>query len=362
MSIKRHSTKAIKIKDLVIGGNADISVQTMTNLPLSKTSETIEQINRLAAEGASLVRLAVLTVNDADYLKDIIRNVSLPLCADIHFDYRIALKAIEYGIGKIRLNPGNIENPDKIKEVVAAAKQNSIPIRIGVNGGSINSKKYKEVTPEALVDSAMSHINILESLNFDDICVSIKTSDVYTTVEANRMFSEIRNYPMHLGLTEAGYGAACIVQSSMCIGSLLMDGIGDTIRVSMTGDPFDEVKIGYEILKNLGLLNYGVKIISCPTCGRTDTEINLLQIAENLDNLLNNKFCSDLKNKKKLLKIAVMGCEVNGPGEASHADVGIAGARSGNFLLFANGKILRKIHGSEVESAVCAEVQKIIGV
>lgn len=358
--IERKNTRVVEIKGLLIGGDNPVSVQSMTNVPLNQVNKTIKQIEALSEAGAKLVRLAVLTVEDADYLKEIIPRSSVPLCADIHFDHRIALKAIDLGISKIRINPGNIGSLEKIKEVVKAANSSKVPIRIGVNGGSIDTKKYSSVTPESLVDSAMGHVNILEGLDFGNIVVSIKASDVITTILANELFSRTRNYPVHVGLTEAGYGMSSVVQSSICIGNLLMKGIGDTVRVSMTGDPVEEVKAGYEILKSLNFISTGIKIISCPTCGRTDPDIDLLEIAKMIDEHLTNRYNSELSKQNKLLKVAVMGCEVNGPGEACHADVGIAGARSGNFILFSGGKQIKKISHEEIIDNLCKQIDVLL--
>jgi (E)-4-hydroxy-3-methylbut-2-enyl-diphosphate synthase len=358
--INRKATKKVKIGNFSIGADSPIAVQSMTNLPLEKVSATISQINALQVRGAHLVRVAVPTLDESKYLKEILGNVNLPICADIHFDYKIALAAIEAGIHKIRINPGNIGSAERTREVVSAASQAGIPIRIGVNGGSIDKKKYPIVTPEALVDSAMQHVHILEELNFENIVISIKSSDILQTIEANKLLAAKRDYPIHVGLTEAGYGEACIVQSSMAIGALLMEGIGDTIRVSMTGDPLQEIDIAYEILKSINAVNWGVKIISCPTCGRTDTTIDLLKIASTLDKEINSVFVEKLKEQKRTVSVAVMGCEVNGPGEASHADVGVAGARNGSFLLFAKGEIVKKISEADVVKEVAEQIDQLL--
>lgn len=356
MLSNRKPTKKIKVKDIYIGGDAPIVVQSMTNIPVSDVSQSINQINKMQTKGAGLVRVAVRTRDEVKFLKEILKDVSVPICADIHFDYKIALGAIDAGIHKIRINPGNIGDEKRTQEVVSAAQSAGIPIRIGVNGGSIDKKKYKEATPEALLDSAMSHIKILEDLNFENIIVSIKSSSLIDTINANRLLSQKRDYPIHVGLTEAGYGTACVVQSSIAIGSLLLDGIGDTIRVSMTGDPVQEIDIAYEILKSVNAIDWGVKIISCPTCGRTDQEIDLLEIAEHIDENINEKFLLKLKSLHKTITIAVMGCEVNGPGEALHADIGIAGARNQKFLLFSRGKIIKKIYKEEI----IPEINKLV--
>jgi (E)-4-hydroxy-3-methylbut-2-enyl-diphosphate synthase len=360
MPVIRRQTRSVAIKNLVIGGGAPVSVQSMTSLPIENVEGTIDQINRLAEKGAALVRCAMLTVDASVHLKEIIRRTSIPLCADIHFDYRIALAAIKAGVHKLRLNPGNIGSADRTREVVRAAKERGIPIRIGVNAGSVDRTKYPDVTPQALVDSALSHVQILEDLDFQDIVVSIKASDIPATVQANRIFSSLRDYPLHIGLTEAGYGLACIVSSAAAIGALLADGIGDTIRVSMTGDPVEEITTGYEILKSFGLVSSGIRMIACPTCGRTDPTIDLSQIARQLEDELTAAFADRLKERGRILTVAVMGCEVNGPGEAMHADVGIAGARSGNFLVFSRGKKQEKIPLSKVSEKMHDLVNSIL--
>ncbi|MBN1501430.1 MAG: flavodoxin-dependent (E)-4-hydroxy-3-methylbut-2-enyl-diphosphate synthase [Spirochaetes bacterium] len=355
--MKRNKTRQIRVKDLLIGGDAPISVQSMTNLPVRDVRGNVEQINRLDRAGCKLVRVALRTSDDVKFLKEILADVSIPVCADIHFDYRIALGAIEAGIHKIRINPGNIGSIEKTSIVAGAAREKNIPIRIGVNGGSIDRKKYSDATPEALVDSALSHVEILENLDFHDIAVSIKSSDIFSTIEANKLFASKRDYPVHVGLTEAGFGRTCLVQSSIAIGHLLLNGIGDTIRVSMTGDPYQEIDAAYDILRSLDIIEYGIKIISCPTCGRTDTGINLLEIAEEIENTMKAKFDSILERKNRIISIAVMGCEVNGPGEASHADYGIAGAGSSNFLLFKKGKSEGKIKCNEIISRLTGLIE-----
>jgi (E)-4-hydroxy-3-methylbut-2-enyl-diphosphate synthase len=360
MQQTRKQTHAVKVGGLIIGGDAPVSVQSMTNYPLEDVAKNIDQINRMKDRGANLVRLAVMTVDSVKYLREILRETDIPLCADIHFDYRIALAAIEAGIHKIRINPGNIGSEARTREVVRAAKDRGVPIRIGVNGGSIDKQKYPSPTPVALVDSALGHVKILEDLDFSDIVVSIKASDVKNTVEANRLFSSLRSYPLHVGLTEAGYGLACVVSSSAAIGSLLLDGIGDTIRVSMTGDPVEEIDVGYEILKSLGLVSYGIRIISCPTCGRTDPTINLEKIARGINDELTARFGGRLKNLNRLVVIAVMGCEVNGPGEACHADIGVAGARNGNFILFSHGEKIEKISSDALISRIAEQIDQML--
>ena len=358
----RRITRKIFIRssNLVIGGDSPLPIQGMTNKPLTDIEGNVNQINEMARRGASLVRVAVRTLEEADCIPQVLKKCNIPLCADIHFDYRIALKAIENGINKIRLNPGNITDRNKVEEVVRLAAKESVPIRIGVNSGSVDKIKYPVVTPEALVDSALFHLKILEDLNFEQALVSIKSSDIFQTVEANRIFAKLNDYPLHLGLTEAGYGLQSVIQSSVAIGSLLLDGIGDTLRVSMTGDPVEEISVAREILKSTGHIKSGIKIISCPTCGRTDTSINLEEIARNVDRELSSRFEKILNEKGRMISIAVMGCEVNGPGEASHADMGIAGARNGEFILFAGGHSLRRIKENEIIESLSAEAAKII--
>ncbi len=360
MQIKRKKTRKIKIKDIYIGGDSPIIVQSMTNLPLDKVKETIDQINKMQSKGAGLVRVAVQSRDEVKFLKVILGEVKLPICADIHFDYKIALESIDAGVNKIRINPGNIGSDERVRKVAKAAKSAGVPIRIGVNGGSIDKKKYSHLTARALVDSALSHIQLLENNNFEDIVVSLKSSDIRQTIEANILFNQIRDYPIHIGLTEAGYGQVCIVQSSIVIGNLLFDGIGDTVRVSMTGDPIEEIDVAYNILRATGNIKWGIKIISCPTCGRTSTGIDLLEITKKLEIYLRERFNEILEKKRISIKIAVMGCEVNGPGEASHADAGIAGARNGTFLFFKAGKPEKTIKAFEIQKTFENFIKKYI--
>ncbi len=360
MKRERKLTRAVRVRDLVIGGDAPVSIQTMTSIPLEDVEGTISQVRRLAREGAQLVRLAVLNEASLEHLQKVRNAVDMPLSADIHFNYRLAIGAIERGIDKIRINPGNIGDPGRVKEVVRAAGERGVPIRIGVNGGSLDRARYPEVTPRAMADSAMDHVRILEDNGFHDIVVSIKSSDIMQTVEANRIFSEMRDYPLHIGLTEAGYGLSCVVRSSILIGHLLMAGLGDTVRVSMTGDPAEEVRVAAKILSSLGERREAVRMISCPTCGRTDPETDLLSIAREIEDKMKEEFGKTLDAMEREVVIAVMGCEVNGPGEAAHADVGIAGARSGNFLLFAGGERRAKIGKEEVLDALRREVASLI--
>jgi (E)-4-hydroxy-3-methylbut-2-enyl-diphosphate synthase len=318
----------------------------MTNIPIDDIDANIASIHSLHNAGAELVRLAVKDERAVESFGIIKKHVDIPLCADIHFDYKLAIASIKKGADKIRINPGNIKSQDKIKEIIKTAKDYQTPIRIGVNGGSIDREKYNHPAPKTLVESAAEHIKLFEDNNFTDIIVSIKTSDLNDTIQANILFSEKYDYPVHIGLTEAGFGNSCIVQSSIAIGALLYNGIGDTIRVSMTGDPILEVKLGQEILKSMGLLERGIKIISCPTCGRTDPRFNVLKVAEEV-----KAKCDELLISKPL-KLAVMGCEVNGPGEAADADYGLAGGHDGFVMLFAKGKKIRKVSIDEAVNAL----------
>ncbi len=352
----RKKTREIKAGSLTIGGDSPVSVQSMTSIPIDNIEETIGQITALESAGADIVRLAVLNDKALPCFKKIAESVKIPLVADIHFDYRLAIGAIDAGASKVRINPGNIGEAWKVREVVKAADDRGVPIRIGVNGGSINRKKYSHVTPEALVDSAMENINILEENNFTDIVISIKSSDIFHTIEANRIISAMRDYPIHIGLTEAGFGLSCIVQSSIVIGHLLLQGIGDTIRISMTGDPVQEIYAGKKILESLSLKYSPLKVVSCPTCGRTCGDIDLLAIAETVEREILLNFGKILTEKNMQITVAVMGCEVNGPGEAREADFGIAGGRGGSMLIFGKGEIIKKVPASEAVSELLAVI------
>ncbi len=336
--INREKTRTVYAGDLPIGGPNPIVLQSMTSRPIDDIEGTLLQIERLERAGAQMVRLAVRDKRALPHLKTIVDRSNIPLVADIHFDYRLALGAIDRGVAKIRINPGNLGDERKVKEVVTAATQNKIPIRIGVNGGSIDRRKYDRPSPANLVKSALGHVEILEKLNFRDIVISIKSSNIADTIEANRLMARERNYPLHLGLTEAGFGLNSIVQSSIAIGSLLLEGLGSTIRVSITGDPVEEIVAGRKILESIGLKYNPVKIISCPTCGRTSPAIDILQLAMNTETKVLENFQSRLAEKKKEITIAVMGCEVNGPGEASEADLGLAGCQNGKVMIFSKGK------------------------
>ena len=349
--MKRRYSTQIDIGGVKIGGGAPVVVQSMTNTPTQDVVATVKQIDQLRCAGCELVRLAVQDMKAASALKEIKSQVSLPIIADIHFDYRLALAAIENRADGLRLNPGNIGGRKKIQEIVAAARSQGIPIRIGVNSGSLNKailRKYGHPTPDAMVESAMSHVRILEDLDFHLIKISLKSSDVLHMISAYRLLSKKVDYPLHLGVTEAGSLVSGTVKNSLGIGLLLSEGIGDTIRVSLTHDPVDEVKVAYEILKALALRQRGVDIISCPTCGRC--QIDLLTLVETIENALNRITTP--------LKVAIMGCAVNGPGEAKEADIGIAGGQ-GHGTLFKKGRFIRKVPESDLAGVLIEEVKRM---
>ena len=350
--IERKKTRRIYIGNVAIGDGAPISVQSMTNTKTTDTEATVAQINALQAAGCDIVRLAVPDMEAAQNLGNIIAKVKVPLVADIHFDYRLALEAIKQGISALRLNPGNIGSEDRVRAVVKEAKANHIPIRIGVNAGSLDKtllEKYGGVTAEALVESALQHVRILEQQDFYDMKISLKAHDVPLTLEAYQLMSEKVDYPLHLGITEAGTARTGMIKSAVGIGALLAQGIGDTFRISLTGDPVVEVKVANEILKSLGMREYGPTLISCPTCGRTC--IDLAGIAEQVEERL-----SDIKAP---ISVAVMGCVVNGPGEARGADVGIAGG-NGVGLVFRKGEIIRKVDEKDLVDELFKEIDTIL--
>lgn len=332
--INRRKSKEISIGNVKIGGNSLISVQSMCNTDTRDVKSTLNQINELSEKGCELVRLAVLNQDAADAIKDIVKKSPVPLIADIHFDYKLAIQCINNGIDALRLNPGNIGKRENVEKVVTLAKQQQIPIRIGVNAGSLEKDLQDKNIPlsEKLVLSALGHIKILEDLDFDLIKVSLKSSDVLTTIEAYRLIAEKISYPLHLGVTEAGTLRNGLIKSSIGLGTLLAEGIGDTIRVSLTEHPTEEVMAGFDILKSLNLRQKGVNFISCPTCGRT--QIDLINLAKKVE----EKF----KNLNKPITIATMGCAVNGPGEAKHADFGIAGGVN-EGIIFKKGEIIAKV-------------------
>jgi len=344
----KRVTRQIKIGAVLVGGDAPCSVQSMCSTDTRDVTATLAQIDRLAAVGCEIVRCAVPDMDAALALGRIRANCSLPVVADIHFDYKLALKVLALGIDGLRLNPGNIGERWKVEEVVKAAQERLVPIRIGVNAGSLEKElleKYGHPTAEAMVESALRHVRILEDIGYEQIKISLKASDVLKTVAAYRLLSAKVDYPLHIGITEAGTTFAGTVKSAVGLGILLADGIGDTLRVSLTGDPLDEVRVGFEILKSLGLRKKGINFISCPTCGRC--EVNLIRVAEEVE--------LRLAGVTAPFTVAVMGCVVNGPGEAREADFGIAGGK-GEGLLFRHGEIVRKVPEGQLADALVEEV------
>lgn len=337
--IKRRKSKEILIGNVKIGNNNPISVQSMCNTDTRDVEATSRQIRELADAGCELVRLAVLNKDAAEAIKELVKISPVPLIADIHFDYRLAIQCINNGISALRLNPGNIGKRENVEKVVTLAKQQNIPIRIGVNAGSLEKDLLDKDIPlhEKMVESAMKHIQILEDLDFDKIKVSLKSSDVLTTIEAYRLMAQKVDYPLHLGVTEAGTLKGGLIKSSVGLGTLLAEGIGDTIRVSLTENPIEEVFAGYEILKSLKLRQRGVNFVSCPTCGRT--QIDLIGLAKKVE--------ARFRNLDKNITIATMGCAVNGPGEARHADFGIAGGINEGYV-FKKGEIIARVPESEL--------------
>lgn len=353
----RRATRTVKIKDKAIGGVNDISIQSMTNTDTLDKVTTLGQIRALEAVGCDIVRITVPTVESAEtisYIKE--QGVKIPIVADIHFDYRVALECAKLGVDKIRINPGNIGEEWKIREVTTSCADLGIPIRIGVNGGSLEKhilQKYGSPTPEALAESAFYHVELLEKFNFNNIVISVKSSNVKNMIEANRIIAAKCDYPIHLGVTEAGDSYSGLIKSSAGIGSLLCDGIGDTIRVSLTANPTEEIKAGKELLSLLGFYNKGsIEVVSCPTCGRT--KINLIELSNSFKTAI-----QDIDTKGKRIKVALMGCVVNGPGEAKECDVGIAGGK-GEAVLFRHGEILGKISEDAVIPTLIKEIDKII--
>jgi (E)-4-hydroxy-3-methylbut-2-enyl-diphosphate synthase len=350
-NINRKKTKVINVGDVKVGGLNPITVQSMTNTLTTDVKATINQINEMYEEGADLVRVSCPDKNSSLALKEISRNVQVPIIADIHFHYKRAIEAAENGAKCLRINPGNIGDKDKIHDVLSAAKNNNCSIRIGVNAGSLEKdilEKYEEPCPEALVESAIRNIKILEDQNFLNFKVSVKSSDVFLSIAAYRQLSKVMNYPLHLGITEAGSFISGSVKSSIGLGSLLLDGIGDTIRVSLSDDPVKEVKIGNEILKSLGLRNRGVKIISCPSCAR-----QAFQVIDTVK-ILEEKLC----HIKTPVTLSIIGCVVNGPGEAAMTDVGITGGGKGSNMLYLSGVQSEKVLSDDIINKVVSEVEK----
>ena len=349
--IKRRKTRVIKVGDVKIGGENPISVQSMTNTLTTDIKATINQINGISEEGADIVRVSCPDEESTIALKEIVKHISIPLVADIHFHYKRAIEAAENGAKCLRINPGNIGDEAKINEVVKAAKNNDCSIRIGVNAGSLEKdilEKFKEPCPEALVESALRNIKILEDKDFFNFKISVKSSDVFLSIGAYRQLSKICDYPLHLGITEAGSFVSGSIKSSIGLGSLLMDGIGDTIRISLSDDPTQEVKIGNEILKSLGLRNRGVKIISCPSCARQAFQvIDTVKILE-----------KKLSHIKTPITLSIIGCVVNGPGEAAMTDIGITGGGKGNNMLYLSGFQHEKVLTNDIIDKVVLEVEK----
>lgn len=346
--MERKITKEIKIGDRVIGGGHPILIQSMTNTKTEDVEATVAQIRQLTKAGCDIIRCAVPTMEAAEALREIKKQVEIPVVADIHFDYRLAIAAMENGADKIRINPGNIGSMERIKAVVDVAKERNIPIRVGVNSGSLEKElveKYHGVTAEGIVESALDKVHIIENLGYDNLVISIKSSDVLMCVKAHELISTQTNYPLHVGITESGTLTSGNIKSSIGLGLILHQGIGDTIRVSLTGDPLEEIKSAKLILRTLGLRQGGIEVVSCPTCGRT--QIDLIGLANRVENLV-AEYPLDIK-------VAVMGCVVNGPGEAKEADLGIAGG-IGEGLLIKHGEVVKKMPEDELLMALQYEL------
>lgn len=344
-------TKEIKIGNVIIGGNNPIAIQSMTNTKTKDVESTVRQILRLEDAGCEIVRLAVPDIESARAIEKIKKQIHIPLVADIHFDYKLAIEAMNYGADKIRINPGNIGSDDKILAVVKVANKKNIPIRVGVNSGSLEKEilnKYKGVTAEGIVESALNKVELLEKFDFTNIVVAIKGSSVPVTIAAHKLLVEKINYPIHIGITESGSLFSGTVKSSVGIGILLSLGIGDTMRVSLTGDPVEEIRVAKKILSSLEIRNFGINLISCPTCGRT--EVDLSQLVSRIE--------PKLENLDSDVTVAIMGCAVNGPGEAKEADLGIAGGK-GEYLLFKKGIVIGKFSDEDIENVLLREIELI---
>ena len=348
----REETRSVQVGNLTIGGNNHVVIQSMCNTKTKNVEATIKQINALEQAGCELVRVAVFDKEDAYAIKEIKKGIHIPLVADIHFDYKLALIAIESGIDKVRINPGNIGSIEKVKAVVDACKEKHIPIRIGVNGGSLEKdilEKYGDPTPEGMVESAMKHVKILEDLDFHDIVISLKSSNTMLTIKAYELASKTFPYPLHVGVTEAGTALGGTIKSSLGIGTLLYEGIGNTIRVSLSDDPVEEIKVAKILLKELGLLKGVPTLVSCPTCGRI--QYDLIPIAKEMEDFL--------KDIHLDITVAIMGCAVNGPGEARHADIGIAGG-VGEGLLIKHGEIVKRVKQEDMVQTLKDEILKMV--
>lgn len=351
VNLKRKKTSVVKVGDVFIGGDNPISVQSMTNTRTKDIKSTVKQIKELENSGCDIIRCAIIDIEDAKAIPEIKKEISIPIIGDIQYSYKIALEAVKYEVDGLRLNPGNIGSLENVRQVVKACKERGISIRVGVNSGSIKQEfldKYGGVNENSMVYSALEQVRLLESMDFFDIKLSLKASSVPLSIKTYEKISGIINYPLHLGITEAGPPGRGTIKSAVGIGTILSRGIGDTIRVSLTGDPVEEVKVGKEILKSLGLLKEGIEIISCPTCGRTNIDlINLVKEAE-----------KRLEGINKNLTVAIMGCAVNGPGEAREADIGIAGG-NGEGLLFKKGKIIKKVKEEDLLEELIKEINKL---
>lgn len=348
--MKRDTVK-VYYGDVAVGGDAPITVQSMTNTDTRDVSKTVKQIKELEDVGCDIIRVAVPDMEAASSLIDIKKRIKIPLIADIHFDYRLALESIKNGVDGLRINPGNIGSIDRVRMIVNACKDRDIPIRVGVNSGSISKEylnKYNGVNEDSMVASAMDHIKILEDMNYKKIVISLKATDILLTVNSYKKISKLTDYPLHVGITEAGTQWSGTIKSSIGIGSLLLMGIGNTIRVSLTGEPLEEVRVGKQILRSLGLLRDKIEIISCPTCGRT--QIDLINLTKEVEDRIDNI--------SKPIKIAIMGCAVNGPGEAREADLGIAGG-NGSGLIFKKGEIIKKVREEDLIDELIEEIRKL---
>ena len=347
--MERHKTREVKIGNRIIGGNHPIAIQSMTNTKTEDIAATVAQIQQLTKAGCEIIRCAVPTMEAAKALKEIKKQIAIPLVADIHFDYRLAIAAMENGADKIRINPGNIGSADRVKAVVDEAKSRNIPIRVGVNSGSLEKnlvEKYHGVTAEGIVESALDKVKMIEDMGYDNLVISIKSSDVMMCVKAHELIASKTDHPLHVGITEAGTLISGNIKSSIGLGLILSQGIGDTIRVSLTGDPIEEIKSAKLILRTLGLRKGGIEVVSCPTCGRT--QINLIQLANQVETMV-AEFPLDIK-------VAVMGCVVNGPGEAKEADLGVAGG-IGEGIIIKHGKVFKKVPEEELLPALRYELE-----
>lgn len=351
--ITRENTRKVSVGNLIIGGGNPIRVQSMTQTKTKDVESTVKQIHELEKAGCEIIRVTVPDMESAKLLGEIKKQIAIPLVADIHFQYQLAIEAVRQGVDKVRINPGNIGNEDNVKAVVKACKEKNIPIRIGINMGSLERDLYAKYgqfgVPRVMIESATRHISILEELKFHNIIVSLKCSDGLIARDAYRLFATRFDYPLHIGITEAGPSLAGIVKSSVGIGSILTDGIGDTIRVSLSSDPKDQVKVGWEILKSLGLRQKGVNIIACPTCGRT--EIDLINLAKKVEKML--------EDVDAPINVAVMGCVVNGPGEASFADIGLCGGKQ-QAVIFKKGKVIKAAKEEEIFPVFIEEIKKLL--